>query len=80
MKNKPFQVSYGWNDFDNHDKLSSYQKHQIKKRFKDIVSNTRDAIQKTINRAIGDSVARREELEAHRDPQDPFKLDLGGEG
>ena len=80
MKNKPFQISYSWDDFDNHNKLSSYQKHQVKRRFKDIAFNAHNAIQKTINRAIGDSAARREELEAHRDPQDPFKLDLGGEG
>lgn len=80
MKNKPFQISYTWNDFDNHDKLSSYQKHQIKRKFKDIAFNTRNAIQKTINKAINDSISRREELEAHRDPKDPFRLDFGGEG
>ena len=80
MKNKPFQISYGWKDFDGYDKLSSYQKHQVRTKFKEITSDVRNTIQKTINKAIKDSTIRREELEAHRNPDDPFQLDLGGEG
>ena len=80
MKNQPFQITYSWNDFDNYDKLSSYQKHQVRAKFKEITSNVRNTIQKQIDKAIRHSTVRREELEAHRDPKDPFQLDLGGEG
>ena len=75
--NLPFLVSYGWKDFDNTSKLTPYQKHRIKKRYTEIV---REAIQETINESVGDRSERRQELEAHTNPKDPFKLDIGGEG
>jgi len=77
----PFKVVYNWRDFQNYNKLSSYQKLQVKKWFseKDFPV-IRDAIQKQINSAIKDSGNRREELNAHNDPSNPFRLDIGGEG
>ena len=40
----------------------------------------KETIQEAINDSVEDRVNRRKELEAHQDPTDPFKLDLGGEG
>ena len=75
--NKPFSINYNWKDFDNTSKLTSYQKHRIKKRYGEAV---KDAIQQTINQSVKDRTDRREELEAHKNPEESFKLDIGGEG
>ena len=74
---KPFSIRYDWNDFDNTSELTSYQKHRIKKRYEHAVKET---IQKTINQSVKDRADRRDELDAHSDPEQVFKLDIGGEG
>ena len=45
---RPFTIKYNWNDFDNTSKLTSYQKHRIRKRYEQAV---KDAIQKTIDQS-----------------------------
>ena len=75
--NRPFSVKFNWDDFDNTSKLTSYQKHKIRKGYMGAV---RDAIQQTINQSVEDRASRRDELEAHKDPKQSFKLDIGGEG
>tara|TARA_R110002020_G_scaffold451026_1_gene664833 strand:+ start:396 stop:626 length:231 start_codon:yes stop_codon:yes gene_type:complete len=74
---RPFTIKYNWNDFDNTSELTPYQKHRIKKRYEQAV---KDAIQKTIDQSVEDRAERRDELEAHKNPKEPFKLDIGGEG
>jgi len=64
-------------NFNNYNKLTPYQRHWLTERYETIV---RDAIQHAINEMIKERKFRREELEAHRNPDDPFKLDIGGEG
>ena len=75
--NRPFSIKFSWDDFDNTSKLTSFQKHRIKNRY---VSAVRDAIQETIDSSVDDRDNRRSELNAHNNPNDPFKLELGGEG
>tara|TARA_R110000824_G_scaffold11136_1_gene48398 strand:- start:271 stop:501 length:231 start_codon:yes stop_codon:yes gene_type:complete len=75
--NKPFSIKYNWKDFANTSDLTSYQKQMIKTRYKQVVE---EAIQRTINQSVKDRTDRRKELEAHSDPEEPFKLDIGGEG
>ena len=75
--NKPFAIRFGWEEFDNTSRLTSFQKYRIKTRCKNSVKET---IQEAINQSCEDRQTRRQELEAHKDPEDPFKLDLGGEG
>ena len=75
--NRPFSIKYNWSDFDNTSELTSYQKHKIKKKYEEVVRGT---IQEIINQSVKDRAVRREELEAHKDPKEPFKLDIGGEG
>ena len=74
---RPFSVKFYWDDFDNTSKLTSYQKHRIRKRYGQAV---KDAIQKTIDQSVEDRANRRDDLEAHQDPEQGFKLDIGGEG
>lgn len=64
-------------NFKNYNKLTPYQKHRLTEKYEAIV---RDSIQHAINEMISERKFRREELEAHSDPKDPFRLDLGGEG
>ena len=75
--NKPFRIKYDWGDFDDTSRLTSYQKYKIKKRYK---KEIKFAIQKVINDSISDREKRREELDEHKDPDNPFRLDFGGEG
>jgi len=75
--NKPFAIGYDWNDFDNTSKLTSYQKYRIKRQCTEAV---RDTIQKTINQSVEDRAYRRSDLDAHADTDNPFWLDIGGEG
>ena len=75
--NRPFSIKYDWNDFSNTSDLTQYQKYRIKKRYEQAV---RDAIQKTIDQSIEDRNKRRDELESHNNPDEPFRLDIGGEG
>ena len=75
--NKPFAIKYNWSDFDNTSKLTSYQKHRIKKQ---CVNAVREAIQETINQSVEDRADRRSDLNSHIDPDDMFWLDIGGEG
>lgn len=74
---KPFLIKYNWKDFDNTSDLTSYQKYRIRIRYKRAV---KEAIQKTIDQSIEDRADRRVELDAHRDPEQQFRLDIGGEG
>ena len=74
---EPFKIKYTWNDFDNTSKLTSFQKYRIKTRCKKAIE---DAIQKVINESHRDHSERREELNAHQDPKQQFRLDIGGEG
>lgn len=75
--NKPFKIKFGWEDFENVSKLNDFQRYQIKRRHRDVA---KDAIQKTINQSISDHNDRRSELNAHKNPENPFRLDIGGEG
>jgi hypothetical protein len=77
MQDATFKISYSWDDFDNSWKLTDFQKHQIKNRYNNEVEAT---IQKIINESIKDKSGRRAELNAHNDPDNPFELELGGEG
>jgi|TARA_R110000744_G_scaffold248035_6_gene364490 hypothetical protein len=74
---RPFTIKYNWDDFDNVSALSSYQKYKIKKRCTEEVYNV---IQETINQSVEDRAKRRLDLDAHTDAEDPFWLDIGGEG
>ena len=74
---KPFLVKYDWKDFDNTSELTSFQKYRIKSLYKDMVKT---AIQKTIDESVEDRTNRRDDLEAHKDPQQTFRLDIGGQG
>ena len=74
---RPFSIKFDWDDFENTSKLTSYQKHKIKKRYAEAVKGS---IQDVINQSIKDRSDRREELDAHSDPEQVFKLDIGGEG
>jgi len=73
----PFIIKYDWNDFDNTWGLTDFQKYRIKNRYQ---KEAKDAIQEMINESVKDKNHRRDELNAHTDPDDPFMLDLGGEG
>jgi len=75
--NKPFSIRFGWKEFDNTSKLTSFQKYRIKIRCKKAI---KDTIQKIINQSIEDRGERRKDLNAHQDPNNPFTLDIGGEG
>ena len=74
---KPFSAGYDWDDFDNTRNLTDFQKYRIKRRYK---KEVKGVIQDIINESIQDRKSRRSELNAHSDPNDPYKLDLGGEG
>ena len=74
---EPFKIKYNWNDFDNTSTLTSFQKYRIKTRCEKAIEDT---IQKVINESHKDRSDRREELNAHKNPDDPFMLDIGGEG
>ena len=77
MKEKPFSIKYDWSDFTDNKILTSYQKHKIKKEYISVVKN---AIQRIIDQSIEDRADRREELNSHQDPEQDFRLDIGGEG
>ena len=77
MQDATFHISYSWDDFDNSWELTDFQKYQVKKRYSNEVEAT---IQKIINECVKDKSKRRSELNAHNDPDNPFKLELGGEG
>ena len=77
MVRKPFTTKYNWNDFDGIWDLSEFQKYRIRRRFK---REVKEFIQGMIDESMHDKKIRRSELNAHSDPTDPFKLDLGGEG
>ena len=77
MVRKPFTTKYNWNDFDNIRDLSEFQKYRIRRRFK---REVKEFIQGMIDESMKDKRMRRSELNAHSDPNDPFKLDIGGEG
>ena len=74
---KPFKTKYDWDDFDNTYSLTDFQKYRIKRQFK---RESRNIIQKIINDSITEKKSRRSELNAHNDPSNPFRLDIGGEG
>jgi hypothetical protein len=77
IMNKPYRPKYNWNEFDNTCSLTDYQKLRIKIRFK---RESRNMMQKIINESVSAKRGRRSELNAHNDPDNPFKLDIGGEG
>jgi hypothetical protein len=77
MTNRTFYIKYDWGDFNNAWKLTDFQRHRIKARYKRCV---KEAIQDIIDESIIDKGERRSELNAHNDPRNPFTLDLGGEG
>ena len=74
---KPFRIKYDWGDFDDTSRLTSYQKHRIKSRYKEEIKS---AIQRVIHDSISARENRREELKWNEDPNNPFRLDFGGEG
>ena len=73
----PFSIKYNWKDFDNTSDLTSFQKHRIKRNYRNEVKKV---IQELINQSVKDRYERREELNAHQDPEEQFRLDIGGEG
>mgnify|MGYP003659469645 CR=1 FL=1 len=73
----PFLIKYGWKDFNNTSDLTSFQKHRIKQNYRNEVKSV---IQEVINQSVRDRYERRQELNAHQDPEQEFKLDIGGEG
>ena len=75
--NKQYRPKYNWDEFDNTRSLTDYQKLRIKIRFK---RESRKMMQKIINESVSAKRGRRSELNAHNDPNNPFKLDIGGEG
>ena len=77
IMNKPYRPKYNWNEFDNACSLTDYQKLRIKIRFK---RESKNMMQKIINESVSAKKGRRSELNAHNDPNNPFKLDIGGEG
>tara|TARA_R110002020_G_scaffold103752_3_gene243093 strand:- start:10626 stop:10856 length:231 start_codon:yes stop_codon:yes gene_type:complete len=74
---RTFTNKYNWDDFDNTWGLSAFQKYRIRKHFK---QEAKVIMQNLINESVNDKQRRRTDLNAHIDPDDPFKLDLGGEG
>ena len=77
IMNKPYRPKYHWDEFDNARRLTDYQKLRIKIRFK---RESKKMLQEIINESISAKKGRRSELDAHNDPDNPFKLDIGGEG
>ena len=77
MSSKPFSIKYGWDDFSNSRKLTDFQRYRIKSRYE---KAAKEMIQDMIDESVMDKKNRRLELNAHNDPKDPFKLDIGGEG
>lgn len=77
IMNKPYRPKYNWNEFNNTSSLTHYQKRRIKIRFK---RESKKMMQEIINESVSAKRGRRSELNAHNDPNNPFKLDIGGEG
>ena len=77
IMNKPYRPKYNWNEFDNARRLTDYQKLRIKIRFK---RESKKMLQEIINESVSAKRGRRSELDAHNDPDNPFKLDIGGQG
>ena len=77
IMNKPYRTKYNWNELDNTRSLTDYQKLRIKVRFK---RESKNMLQEIINESVLAKKNRRSELNAHNDPNNPFKLDIGGEG
>jgi len=77
IMNKPYRPKYHWDEFDNACSLTDYQKLRIKVRFK---RESRNMMQEIINESVSAKKGRRSELNAHNDPNNPFRLDIGGEG
>ena len=77
MNAKPFSTKFDWGEFHNSWKLTDFQKYRIKRRYR---KEVKDTIQHLIDQSINDKDHRRDELNSHNDPTDPFRLDLGGEG
>jgi hypothetical protein len=75
--NKPYRPKYNWDEFDNAVSLTDYQKLRIKIRFK---KESKIILQEIINESVSAKKNRRSELDAHNDPDNPFKLDIGGQG
>ena len=77
IMSKQFFVAYHWHDFNNTEELTSFQKYRIKTRCKMAL---KEIVQEVIDESIKAKKSRRSELKAHSDPNNPFKLDIGGEG
>ena len=75
--NKPYRPKYYWDEFDNTLNLTHYQKLRIKIRFK---KESKKMLQEIINDSVSAKRGRRSELNAHNDPNNPFSLDIGGQG
>jgi hypothetical protein len=75
--NKQYRPKYNWDEFDNTRSLTEYQKLRIKIRFK---RESRKMMQKIINESVSAKRGRRSELDAHNDPNNPYDLDIGGQG
>jgi len=75
--NKQYRPKYNWDEFDNTRSLTDYQKLRIKIRFK---RESRKMMQKIINESVSAKRGRRSELDAHNDPNNPYSLDIGGQG
>jgi hypothetical protein len=75
--NEPYRPKYYWDEFDRTCSLTHYQKLRIKIRFK---RESKIMLQEIIDESVSAKKCRRAELEAHNDPNNPFKLDIGGQG
>jgi len=74
---KPYRPKYYWDEFDNTFNLTHYQQLRIKIRFK---KESKKILQEIINESVLAKKSRRSELNAHNDPDNPFNLDIGGQG
>ena len=75
--NESYRPKYYWGEFDSTCSLTHYQKLRIKIRFK---RESKIILQEIINESVSAKKGRRSELDAHNDPDNPFKLDIGGQG
>jgi len=77
IMSRQFFMAYHWHDFNNTEELTSFQKYRIKTRCKMAL---KEIVQEVIDESVSAKKGRRSELNAHNDPNNPFKLDIGGEG
>tara|TARA_R100000008_G_C3574239_1_gene164174 strand:- start:1054 stop:1284 length:231 start_codon:yes stop_codon:yes gene_type:complete len=68
---------YDWNEFKNYEKLNGSQRAYLALSLRKLY---RSSMKDSIQQAINDVIHFDQELEAHRDKEVPFRIDIGGEG